>query len=259
MNELYWRETGSGSPLVFLHGGFLHHRMWDDQVRTFASEYRVITPDARGHGRSANAAQPFRHTDDLADLLHHLNTGPAVLVGVSMGAATAVDTALEHPEFVSAVVVGGAGTSEPYFTDPWTTGMLATWQASMAVGDLSAAIDAFLRIGAGPDRDLSDLDPDVTRRLHDMALTTKSKHSVDEPDFMIPVNDTWERAKHIDVPVLAVNGALDSPDHIGMADRLATSVRHGRTVTIDGAAHYPNMEQPQRFDEALRSFLISLV
>lgn len=258
MTELFWRESGSGESLVFLHGGFLHHGMWDDQVRAFDGDYRVITPDARGHGLSPNATGPFRHTDDLAELLHRLDAGPAVLVGVSMGAATAVDTALEHPELVSAIVVSGAGTSEPYFTDPWTTGLLATWHAAMAAGDVSAAIDAFVRIGAGPSREVGDLDPDVIRRLRDMAWATKTKHTAGEPDFMVPITDTWDRVSAIDVPVLAIIGALDSPDHITMAERLATSVANGRASFIDGAAHYPNMEEPHRFNEVLGNFLASL-
>jgi pimeloyl-ACP methyl ester carboxylesterase len=44
-------------PLVLLHGGFLDHHMWDDQIPVFASRYRVIVPDARGHGASASATR----------------------------------------------------------------------------------------------------------------------------------------------------------------------------------------------------------
>ena len=122
--RLGYRATGTGPPLVLLHGGFLDHHMWDDQISDLASRYRVIAPDARGHGVSANATRPFRPTDDLAALLRHLGTGPAVLAGVSMGAGTAVDTALEHPGLVRALIISGAGTSEPEFTDPWMRDVL---------------------------------------------------------------------------------------------------------------------------------------
>jgi pimeloyl-ACP methyl ester carboxylesterase len=258
MNHLFWQDTGSGRPLVLLHGGFLDHTAWDAQTAAFASRWRVIAPDARGHGRCANATGPYRLTDDLAALLRRLDTGPATLVGVSMGAATAVDTALEHPHLVSAVVVGGAGAGEPYFTDPWTTQALATWHAAMAAGDLPGSVEAFVRLGAGPHRALDDLDPDVVRRLRTMATGTMSKHAAGEPNWLIPVTDTWARAAAIDVPVLAINGALDSPDHIGMADRLVATVAHGRSVSIDGAAHYPNMERPEAFNEVLEDFLRTL-
>ncbi|MER5646351.1 alpha/beta hydrolase [Streptosporangium sp. NPDC002524] len=255
MSDLFWREAGSGPPLVLLHGGFLGHGMWDAQIPAFAPYHHVIAPDARGHGRSPNATEPFRHTDDLAALLRHLGTGPAVLVGVSMGAAVAVDTALEHPELVRALVVSGAGTGEPYFTDPWTTRSLATWTSAMAAGDLVASIEAFTLFAAGPYRTLDEVDPDVVRRLRRMAAETMGKHTADEPDWLVPVRDTWARAAEIDVPVLAVHGAVDSPDHIGMAGRLAETVAHGRAVSVGDAAHYPNMERPGVFNEILADFL----
>ncbi|GGS95244.1 hydrolase [Planobispora rosea] len=255
MNDMFWTDTGTGRPLVLLHGGFLDHGMWDDQIPVFASRYRVIAPDARGHGRSANATGPYRRTDDLAALLRHLDTGPAILAGVSMGASTAVDTALEHPELVSAVVVVGAGTSEPYFTDPWTTRVWTAWHAAMTAGDLEASVEGLTLFAAGPHRALGDLDPEVVNRLRRMTRGTMSKHTKDEPDYLIPVRDTWERAADITVPVLAVNGALDSPDHIGMAERLARTVADGRVISIDGTAHYPNMERPDVFNGILEDFL----
>ncbi|MFE7396775.1 alpha/beta fold hydrolase [Streptomyces sp. NPDC057557] len=255
MNDLFWLDTGTGRPLVLLHGGFLDHTMWDDQIPFFAPRYRVIAPDARGHGRSANAAAPFRHTDDLAALLRHLDTGPAVLAGVSMGASVAVDTALEHPELVSAVVVSGAGTSEPYFTDPWTTGTWAAWQAAMAAGDLDASAEAFTGVARGPHPRLGAGAAAAFGRLREMTRGTLSKHTPDEPNWLVPIRDTWERAAAIDVPVLAINGALDSPDHIGMAERLTRTVADGRAVSIEGTAHYPNLERPDAFNTTLEDFL----
>ncbi|MBE3015084.1 alpha/beta hydrolase [Microbispora sp. NEAU-D428] len=255
MNGMYWLDTGTGRPLVLLHGGFLDHTMWDDQIKILAAHHRVIAPDARGHGRSANPTEPYRLTDDLAALLRHLDTGPAILVGISMGASTAVDTALEHPELVSAVVISGAGTSEPYFTDPWTTQVLATWHSAMAAGDLEASIEAFMLFAAGPHRGLGDVDPGITGRLRRMARATMSKHTAGEAGPLVPVRDTWDRVAKIDVPVPAINGAIDSPDHIGMAERLTSTVANGRAISIDGTAHYPNMERPNVFNDILEAFV----
>ncbi|MCD0452035.1 alpha/beta hydrolase [Actinocorallia sp. API 0066] len=262
MKELFWTDTGTttgtGRPLVLLHGGFLDHTQWDDQVPLFSARHRVIAPDARGHGRSENATAPFRHVDDLAALLRHLKTGPAVLVGVSMGASTAVDLALEYPDLVAALVVSGAGTSEPYFTDPWTLGVWGEWTAAMSRGDLDGSVAAFLRFAAGPHRALDDVDPGVVRRLRAMATRTMSKHTADEGDPLVPVTDTWARAAGITVPLLSVRGALDSPDHLGMADRLVQTVQIGRSATLDGAAHYPDLERPEGFHGLVSGFLDGL-
>ncbi|MGW5664079.1 alpha/beta fold hydrolase [Streptomyces sp. NPDC003758] len=255
--RLAYRDEGAGAPLVLLHGGFLDHRMWDDQIPVFARTHRVIAPDARGHGASSNATRPFRHTDDLAALLRHLGTGPATLVGLSMGGAIAVDTALEHPDLVRALVVSGVGTSEPDFQDPWTQAVNSAYWHALGAGDIDAFVDAFARFTYGPQRTAEDVDPEVDRRVREMARATITKHTGDEPDHSVRVTDTWARAARIEVPVLAVNGGIDSPDHIGMAERLVRTVAHGRATVVEGTGHYPNMERPDAFDAIVRDFLRS--
>ncbi|MBO8189422.1 alpha/beta fold hydrolase [Streptomyces spirodelae] len=256
---LAYRDTGTGQPVVLLHGGFLDHTMWEAQIAALAPRFRVIAPDARGHGASANATRPFRPADDLAALLRHLDAGPAVLVGLSMGGGVAVDTALEHSGSVRAVVVSGVGTSEPFFEDPWSQEVLAAQQRALTVGDVEGWVAAFLRFAAGPHRGLDEVGPGVVERLRAMALRTVAKHTAEEPDHLVPVRDTWQRAARIDVPVLAVNGALDSTDHLAMADRLVRTVSDGCTApAVEGAAHYPNMENPAAFNAALTNFLRGL-
>ncbi|WP_432030949.1 alpha/beta fold hydrolase [Streptomyces sp. 1222.5] len=255
---LAYREAGSGTPLVLLHGGFTDHRMWEEQLRAFAPSHRVIAWDARGHGASDNATAPFRQVDDLAALLRGLDAAPAVLVGLCMGGGIAVDCALEYPELVRAVVVSGVGTSEPVFEDPWVLEVAGAQQAALAAGDLAGWADAYVRWAAGPHRGVADVDPEVVRLLRETGLGTLSKHAPGEPDHHVPVTRTWERLPGIEVPLIAVNGALDSADHLAMAARLTELVPGARTVTVPDAAHYPNMENPERFNAELAAFLEEL-
>jgi pimeloyl-ACP methyl ester carboxylesterase len=257
---LAYQDTGSGTPLVLLHGGFTDHRMWRDLVPALAAAgHRVITPDARGHGASANASRPFRFTDDLAALLRHLDTGPATLIGLSMGGGIAVDTALEHPDLVRALVVSGVGTSEPEFTDPWTKDSTARYYGTLMSGDIEGWLDIVGEVVAGPHRAVDDVDPEIVRRVREMSRATAAKHTVGETDWHVPVTDTWARATTITVPTLAVNGALDAPDLIAMAERLTRTVAgEGRAVSIEGTAHYTNMEQPDAFTAHVLDWLSTL-
>ncbi|MFD5448016.1 alpha/beta fold hydrolase [Streptomyces sp. NPDC003470] len=256
--DLAYRDTGTGDPVVLLHSGFADHRVFDAQVPALAATHRVIAPDVRGHGSSANATEPFRWADDLAVLLRHLDAGPAVLVGVSMGGAIATDTALEYPELVRAAVVCGAATSEFEYTDPWARAVQAEQGRALAAGDLEGWLAAFLRFVPGEHRTVEDIDPDILRRVREMAVGTLSKHTPGEKNHHVPVTDTWARVPKIDVPVLTVNGALDAPDLIAEAERLARTVRDGRSVTMEGTAHYPNMERPEEFNRILLDFLRGL-
>lgn len=253
--EIHYTSHGEG-PLVFLlHGGGLDGRMWDQQVPVLADSYRVVVPDARGHGQSSTPLAPFRHSDDVAALVRHLDAGPAVLVGLSMGAGAAVDTTLEHPDLVKGVVISGAGTSEPEFHDPWVLEILDTWRRTQAAGDAEGWIDAFMLFAAGPQRRLEDLDQTIVGNLRQMVTHTVSTHVVPGAAAPEPVPDSWNRLVEISVPVTAISGALDPSDQRNMAARVTKTVAEGHTVLIDDAAHYPNMEQPDAFNSEVQAFL----
>lgn len=255
----YVEEGAGGTPVVLLHAGYVDHRMWSREVARLGPRARVVAPDARNHGRSSTARAPFRACDDLAVLLRHLDAGPAVLVGVSMGAGTALDTALEHPDLVRAVVVSGAGTSEPTFEDPWMLGVFAELRSAVERQDPQAWAEAELRFAVGPQRAVGDLDPAVVALLRAMHEDFVSTHV--RPDTHPPtvVADSWGRLGEVAVPVLGIVGALDSPDHLRMCERAVASVADGRGVVhIEGAAHFPNLERPDAWDEAVDDFLRSV-
>jgi pimeloyl-ACP methyl ester carboxylesterase len=255
---LAYRDHGTGEPLVLLHGGLLDHTMWEAQFARFARTHRVIAPDLRGHGATAPAGRPFRHTDELAALLRHLDCGPAVVAGLSWGSGIATDTALEHPELVRALVVSGAGTSEPEFRDPWTAAVLGGLRTALAAGDAAGGVERFLDFAAGPHRSLADVPPGVLDTLRATALRTLAGAAAAGGAQAVPVTRTWERLPAITVPVLAVNGGADSEDHLRLAGRLAREVANGRTAVVEGSGHYPNLERPDDFDAILAGFLAAL-
>ena len=117
--RLFYEETGSGYPLVFVHEFAADHRDWEMQVRWFARLYRCIVFNARGYPPSD---VPERDEDygerraisDIAAILSHLQIGRAHIVGLSMGAYAALRFGLEHPELASALVIVGCGSGAPY-------------------------------------------------------------------------------------------------------------------------------------------------
>ncbi|MBM9463662.1 alpha/beta fold hydrolase [Aeromicrobium sp. YIM 150415] len=248
-------------PIVLLHGGGVDHRMWRPQATAF-DDRRVIAPDARGHGGSSDASATYRLADDVIALLDALGIDRAVLVGVSMGGGTAVDVALEYPDRVAALVVSGTGTSEAEFTDPWVLEILAEWSSAQATGDAEAWIAAFMRFTHGPERGPEDVDPEVWTLIETMVREVLAHHvSIGDDGLPVaptpptPVAGTWDRLGEIEVPVLALAGALDSRDHRALASRLVAGVRHGEYQEIAGSAHYPNLESPGSFTGAIVELL----
>ena len=97
-------------------------------------------------------------------------------------------------------------------------------------GDIDGWLKVFLGSAAGPFRSPDELDPRILDHLREMALHTIAKHTPGERNWHVPMTDTWARVPKIDVPVLTVNGALDSPDLLADAERFAGTARDGRSV-----------------------------
>jgi pimeloyl-ACP methyl ester carboxylesterase len=264
--HLAYERAGVGPAVAFLHGGALDRRMWDRQVPALAADHTVVRLDARGHGRSSTPTGPFRQCDDVAAAIRALDLGPVVLVGLSMGAAAAVDTALEHPGLVRAVVACSAGATRHAglgrgdFRDPWLLGRFAELEAAARAWDAAAWTEVYLQAGlVGPHRTLADVDPAVVARCRTMITDTLATHIAPGPvPVPTPVADAPDRVGQIAVPLLGVAGALDSADHLRMVRELVDAVPGATLAVVDGTAHIPTMERPAEFDALLRRFLTAL-
>src|SRR6267143_1320031 len=106
--ELGYRDLGTGSPLVLLHGGFGSVEMFGPNVELLAAGHRVIGVDLQSHGRSPAVDRPMRFetmADDIAALIAELKLERAAIMGFSLGGAVALRTAIQHPEVVDRLVL----------------------------------------------------------------------------------------------------------------------------------------------------------
>ena len=110
--ELYYETHGAGDPLLLLHGGSGCHEDWVYAGRDeFLGEYSLITPDARGHGRSTNPAKTITHRQcalDTLALLDHLGIKKCKAIGISMGGNILLHMATLQPDRITAMVVVSA-------------------------------------------------------------------------------------------------------------------------------------------------------
>lgn len=109
---LFYQESGSGTPIVFVHEFGGDYRSWDDQVDALSDRFRCITFSARGFNPSdipgdvAHYGQSFSTADVLA-LFDHLGLDQAHIVGTSMGSFTSLDFALNHADRAASVTLIG--------------------------------------------------------------------------------------------------------------------------------------------------------
>ena len=108
--RLFVVDDGAGPPVVLLHAGVADLRAWDAMVGPLtAAGYRVVRFDTRAYGSSTTDDVDFSPTADVIAVLDALGIGRAALVGNSRGGRIALDTAIEYPDRIAAVVGVAAG------------------------------------------------------------------------------------------------------------------------------------------------------
>lgn len=113
--EIYFEVHGIGDPLVLLSGFSGSSQDWKPSLTAWGSDFQIILPDLRGHGRSSILSAPFRHEDaafDLLALFDHLGIPTFKAVGISAGGNTLLHLATKQPDRVKAMVMVSA---TPYF------------------------------------------------------------------------------------------------------------------------------------------------
>jgi pimeloyl-ACP methyl ester carboxylesterase len=115
--EIYYETEGAGDPLLLLHGGTGCQENWAHAGREqFASEYTLILPDARGHGRTTNPQKTITHRQcalDTLALLDHLGISKCRAIGLSMGGNILLHMATLQPERIEAMVLVSAAMYFP--------------------------------------------------------------------------------------------------------------------------------------------------
>lgn len=112
--RLYYEETGSGFPVVFVHEFAGDHRSWEPQVRFFSRRYRCVTYSARGYPPSdvpdeGSAYSQDNATDDIGAVMRAAGIERAHVVGLSMGGFAALHFGLRYSEMASSITVAGCG------------------------------------------------------------------------------------------------------------------------------------------------------
>jgi pimeloyl-ACP methyl ester carboxylesterase len=248
--ELTYHRRGEGPPVVLLHAGGLGSAMWDRQFDLLTRDHTVVRYDARGHGESSPVTGPYSHHEDLRDLLDGLGLDRPALVGLSLGARTAIDFAVAHPDRVADLVLVGPGVSGMKFEDPFILDQLTRIRAATTVDEVAECV---LRMWVdGPHRSPDEVDPAVRELCRVLTV-----HAVSSGVFTTMPDEVHavDRLGELTARTLVVVGDLDSSDIRAVADLVLASAPRAEEVVVEGAAHLVNLDRPDEFDRALLRFL----
>jgi 3-oxoadipate enol-lactonase len=246
--DLYYETSGSGTPLLFIHGLGSSARDWTPQTTAFAKDCFVIAVDLRGHGRSGDPPGPYRIADfahDITRLLDHLGCGPVHVVGVSLGGGIGFQLAVDAPQRVRSLVVVN---SAPEMILRTPLQKFAIWQRRKLVKWLGLP-----RFGRILSRKLFPDDPGLAETFAQRFAANR------EPSYTATLNALigWSISDHL--------SSIRMPTLILAADQDYTPVEFKRAYTaqlpnaelvvIPDSRHALPMERPEAFNRALASFL----
>jgi pimeloyl-ACP methyl ester carboxylesterase len=246
--DLYYEIHGQGKPIVLLHSGGADMRDWQLIVPQLAQNYRVITFDGRGAGKSPPILEPADFVEDLKKLLDHLNIDRAVLVGHSIGGQIATDFALAYPDRGSKLVLVAPGLSGHQFSPAIEEWFGQVWAAAPDVEkmtQLCLAQCSYSVVMSSPQRDLMAA---MTQHNIERSLEWKTM----EMRWAQPL--TIERLNEIQTKTLFIIGTQDMADNLHTAE-LFQQVPDIRFDWIDGADHMPTLTHRDRVVGSISAFL----
>ena len=116
--RMYYEVSGSGSPLVVLHGGYMNIREMGTIIPKLARTHQVYALEFQGHGRTTDIDRPITYAnlaDDVAAFMNAVGLRKADVFGYSMGAIAGLQLAIRHPAMVNRLVFAGGA----YDFDGW--------------------------------------------------------------------------------------------------------------------------------------------
>ncbi len=247
--ELHYEVSGKEDApwLVLSHSLASNGRMWDPQIAAFKDRYRILNYDMRGHGQSAVPHGPYSLdllADDVLGLMNQLGIEHCTYVGLSVGGMIGQTLALRQTKRFVKMVLADTGHAQ-------SPDVITQWEDRIRIAQtqgMNALVRPTMERWFTPEFRESP----AAKAIASIFAATPVAGYVGCVQAIMQLNTTG-RLKEITIPVLAIAGAAD-PSAAG-TKQIAESVPGAKFVSIGPAAHISNIEQPGKFNEAVRAFL----
>jgi 2-succinyl-6-hydroxy-2,4-cyclohexadiene-1-carboxylate synthase len=258
--RLHVTSSGSGFPLLLLHGFTGSSSSWNYFRSRLESTHRVIAVDLPGHGRSSAPTDPLRYTlartaKDLTRVLDELELEQVAVYGYSMGGRAAIRLALDHQDRVAALILESTSPGIERASD-----RAQRIAADMALADQieKDGIEAFVaRWEQLPlwenQKELSE----ATRRALREQRIANDPHGLANSLRGAGAGvdaDVFDRIREIDIPTLILAGELDTK-YVALGRQMVKELTHGELKIVEHAGHSIHLEQPDAVIHETLKFL----
>ncbi|WNG46716.1 alpha/beta fold hydrolase [Archangium minus] len=250
---LHYRDEGRGLPVLLFHAFPLNGDAYAKQVKALSGRYRFIIPDVRGFGQSGMGEGPTemsRIAQDALALLDALKVESAVVGGVSMGGYASMALLREDAGRVRGLVL--VDTQATADDEAGRARRETSAQEALREGP-EASVRALLPklVAEGPDSEVGREVAALIRTATPGGIAAAQRGMALRPDS----KDILARYAG---PALVVVGEKDPVTPLEKAKQIADLISGARLEVIPDAAHLTNLEQPEKFNAVLDSFLSSL-
>ena len=242
--RLYWESSGTGDPVLLIHGLGLSGGAWWRTVEALVPKMRVITFDHRGIGQSESLTYAYTTeamADDAVEILDALALDRVHVYGFSLGGMVAQQLALRHPGRVQALVLGGthSGGRRATFPEPE---VVAFFRRRARMSSAEAAW-ASVPYNYGPRSRLEQVDriaEDIERRLKNPFNERAYRAQL----LAASLHNCFGRLERIRAPTLVVHGAEDRIIPVANAYATAERLPGAKLKILEHAGHLYPTEEP---------------
>lgn len=260
--NLYYEETGSGTPVIFVHEFAGDYRSWEPQIRHFGQRYRAIVYNARGYPPSdvpeaVSSYSQNRAADDIAAVLDHLGIDKAHVVGLSMGGFATLHFGLRHPQRALSLVVAGCG----YGAEPGQRERFRAEADVVAATILREGMVAFSeKYAFGPTRvQYENKDPRgfaaFKRMLSEHSSLGSANTQLGCQKERPSLYELTDQMKALTVPTLVLTGDEDWPC-LAPGILMKQTIPGAALAIMPNCGHGINEEDPAEFNRLVGSFLV---
>jgi len=253
----YSDEGDQGSPvIIFIHGFPFNKSMWNSQVESLKDNYRLITYDIRGHGKSDAGNEDFSidlFVSDLIGLMDALKIDRAILCGLSMGGYIALNAVEKYKNRFDALILADTQcvADSPEGKEKRTKAIEGIRKdgvekyARESIKNLFAPVSLITR-----KKEVADIRGMIVKTSEESLCGTLHALSVRK--------ETCHMLSEIKVPVLIMVGKEDKLTPPAAAMFLYEKIKGSLLRIIDHAGHVSNLENPEEFNLQLKKFVASV-
>jgi pimeloyl-ACP methyl ester carboxylesterase len=258
--RLYVEETGSGTPIVFVHEYAGDCRSFEPQVRAWSRRYRCVAFNARGYPPSDVPEEVEKYSqerarDDIRSVLDGLEIDKAHILGLSMGGFAALHFGFAYPERALSLVVGGCG----YGAQPEKRAQFTAESHNVADKIARMGMEEFAKIySMGPSR-VQHLNKDprgFAEFQHQLAEHSTRGAELTQRGVQArrpSLYDLVDKMKALEVPTLILTGDEDEPC-LEPSILMKRNIRSAWLAVMPGAGHNINLEDPALFNRLCLDF-----